>query len=60
MPAEIVDIEGDFRYDCGLGAAANRDGERNKARIAAHHFDKEQAFTGERGISNPVNRLKLY
>src|ERR1700723_1083988 len=56
--ANVVEAEWNFGDHDGLGAAPERNRDCDKARVAAHHLDAENAFVGERSVADAVDRLE--
>src|SRR5271156_6832410 len=56
--ADVVEAERQLRHDDGLGAAAKRDRDCDKARVAPHHLDAKDALVGERRVADAVDSLE--
>src|SRR5579862_2680801 len=56
--ADVVEAERNLGDDDGFGAAAERNRERDKARVAAHHLNTEDAFVRKGRIADAVDRLE--
>ena len=52
--ADLVDIEGDFRDQCVLGAGGDCRGQRQVAAVAPHGFDHEGPVVGRSGVLEAV------